>query len=71
MTLKSTGRTLKLAAKMRNDDEMLAVVKGVDLCVKDFGKHSKCYKEYTMVVHQASRSKLKTKKFTDFPLIKY
>ena len=68
MTLKSAEKKWKLAAKLRNDSEMLSVVDGVDLCVKDFRKHAKCYNDYTKIVSNLSRknsSKLKKTRTVD------
>ena len=47
---KSAEITLKQAAKLRNDEEMLIAVQDVDLIAKDFQRHEYCYREYTRLV---------------------
>jgi hypothetical protein len=44
---KSAESTLKQAAKLRNDQEMLTAVQDVDLIAKDFQRHDYCYREST------------------------
>eukprot|EP00794_Sanderia_malayensis_P002237 gene2237-2552_t len=47
---KSAEHTLKEAALLRNDQEMLTAITDIDLIAKEFQKHSSCYKDYTRVV---------------------
>ena len=50
----SSCRTLQQAATLRNDQEMLAAISGVDLIAKEFKMHQKCYKEYTLICSKRS-----------------
>ena len=45
----SASETVKLAAAVHSDDEVLCQVTGEDLIAKEFKMHLKCYKEYTRV----------------------
>ena len=67
LTLKSAEKKFKLAAKMKKDVLMLAVTDNVDLLVKDFRKHSKCFRDYTRIVTNYSRLKSNLLILTDFP----
>ncbi len=44
---KNAETTLKKAAMLKNDSEMLIHVQDVDLIAKDFRRHDYCYTEYT------------------------
>ena len=50
----SACKTVKLAAAIHSDDEMLPQVTGEDLIAKEFKMHSNCYKEYTRVCSKQS-----------------
>lgn len=50
----SSCRTLQQAAALRNDQEMLAAISGVDLIAKEFKMHQKCYKGYTLICSKRS-----------------
>lgn len=52
----SAENTLKQAAKLRNDKEMLVAVQGIDLIAKDFRKHDYCYREYTRLVWEKEQT---------------
>jgi hypothetical protein len=54
---KSAESTLKQAAKLRNDQEMLTAVQDVDLIAKDFQRHDYCYREYTRLVWEQERNR--------------
>ena len=43
----TANETIKVAAELYGDDEMLAAITGVDLVAKEFQKHDYCYKNYT------------------------
>ena len=45
----SACKTVKLAAAIHSDGEMLRQVTGEDLIAKEFKMHSNCYNEYTTV----------------------
>ena len=47
-------KTVKLAAAIHSDDEMLRQVAGEDLIAKEFKMHLNCYKKYTRVCSQQS-----------------
>ena len=47
---KSAEYTIKEAASVRNDKEMLMAVNDIDLIAKEFQKHRSCYKDYTRCV---------------------
>ena len=50
----SAYKTVKLAAAINSDDEMLRLVTGEDLIAKEFKMHLNCYKEYTRVCSKQS-----------------
>ena len=50
----SACKTVKLAAVIHSDDEMLRQVTGEDLIAKEFKMHLNCYKEYTRVCSKQS-----------------
>ena len=50
----SACKTVKLAAAIHSDDEMLHQVTGEDLIAKEFKMHLNCYKEYTRVCSKQS-----------------
>lgn len=52
----SACKTLKQAATLRNDEEMLSEISGVDLIAKEFQMHPKCYKDYTLICSKQSTS---------------
>ena len=49
---KTAEKTLREAANLRNDTEMLIEVRDTDLIAKEFQKHEKCYREYTRIVRK-------------------
>ena len=53
---KSAESTLKQAAKLRNDQEMLIAVQDVDLIAKDFQRREYCYREYTRLVWEKEKN---------------
>ena len=50
----SACKTVKLAAAVHTDDEMLCQVTGEDLIAKELKMHSNCYQEYTRVFSKQS-----------------
>ena len=44
---KTAEKTLREAANLKNDTEMVIEVRDTDLIAKEFQKHEKCYHEYT------------------------
>ena len=42
--------TWKKAAELHNDIAMISAIPGVDIIVKGFRKHAKCYIDYTKIV---------------------
>lgn len=53
---KSAESTLKQAAKLRNDQEMLIAVQDIDPIAKDFQRHEYCYMEYTRLVWEKEKN---------------
>ena len=45
--------TLKAAAQVRDDKDMIASVHETDSIAKEFQKHEKCYREYTRIVRES------------------
>ena len=50
----SACKTVKLAAAIHSDDEMLRQVTSENLIAKEFKMHLNCYKEYTKVCSKQS-----------------
>ena len=46
--------TMKKAAELRNDTNMIAAIANESLVAKEFKKHNRCYRDYTRVVSQDS-----------------
>ena len=44
---KTAEKTIKEAATLNNDTEILLQIMGMDLIAREFQKHEKCYREYT------------------------
>ena len=44
-------KTLKKAAELKHEEEMVLAVNIVDLIGKEFKKHDKCYRDYTRVIY--------------------
>ena len=44
MVTKTAEKSLKIAAKNRNDSKILNKIQGEDLIAREFRKHEKCYK---------------------------
>ena len=42
---KFAENTIKQAAKLRNDQDMLLAIKGVNLIAKEFQRHKYCYRD--------------------------
>ena len=63
--------TLKEAAIVQNDLEMMTAVAETDLKAKEFQKHEKCYLDYTRVVRKKPESKLAEDENDDVPLGDY
>ena len=63
---KAAENTLKQAAKLRNDQEMLVAVQGTDLIAKDFQKHDYCYREYTRLVWEKEQRSENVEGIGDF-----
>ena len=49
---KTAENSLKAAAKVRGDEEMVILVSDTDLIAKEFQKHEKCYRDYTRVARE-------------------
>ena len=47
LTLKTTEETIKEAAELRNDEDVLCDIRDVDLLAKEFQVHDKCRLDYT------------------------
>lgn len=65
ITLESSERNFKRAALLRQDEEMLSAINGVDLKVKDFLKHTRCYNIYTKVIANDNKGKGKVKRWNE------
>ena len=44
-------KTLKKAAQLKHDEEMVLAVNSVDMIAKEFKKHDNCYRDYTRVIY--------------------
>ena len=44
-------KTMKKAAELHQDDDMLRRIQAEDLIAREFKKHENCYREYTCITH--------------------
>ena len=53
ISTRDAEETLKKAALLKKDEEMLLEIQDLDLIAKEFKKHDKCYRDYTRLIYDS------------------
>ena len=70
MTLKTTEETIKEAAELRNDKDVLRDIRDVDLLAKEFQVHDKCRLDYTRKHDSIENGEKDIQTFGNFDAVK-
>ena len=70
MTLKTTEETIKEAAELRNDEDVLRDIRDVDLLAKQFQMHDKCRLDYTRKRDSIENGEKDIQTFGNFDAVK-
>ena len=70
LTLKTTEETIKEAAELRNDEDVLHHIRDVDLLAKEFQVHNKCRLDYTRKRDSIENGERDIQTFGNFDAVK-